>query len=70
MCLRMASTQWLPVVLALLFAALVRAQLTTSGLTFNGADVVNLLWGYKSEGPASYDVYLCAGDETTGTYVS
>lgn len=54
--------------LSALFAA-VSAQ-TISGLTFDGRDVVNLVWGFKGATSARYDLYLCAGDETTGSYVS
>ena len=54
--------------LSALFAA-VSAQ-TISGLTFDGRDVVNLVWGFKGPTSARYDLYLCAGDETTGSYVS
>lgn len=40
-----------------------------AGLVFDGADAVSLLWGLNSEPTSSYDFYLCAGDETTDSYV-
>lgn len=49
-------------------AASAYAQIT-DGLSFDGGDVVSLLWGLDSERPAFYDFYLCAGDETTDEYV-
>ncbi|KAJ5990860.1 hypothetical protein N7499_011408 [Penicillium canescens] len=51
------------------FAAFAYAQIT-DGLSFDGGDVVSLLWGLDSETPSSYDFYLCAGDETTDSYDS
>ncbi|KAJ5770752.1 uncharacterized protein N7511_002803 [Penicillium nucicola] len=50
------------------FAALVCAQI--NGLSFDGGEVVSLLWGLDSEEPSNYDFYLCAGDETTDSYDS
>jgi trehalose-6-phosphatase len=50
------------------FAAFAYAQIT-DGLSFDGGDVVSLLWGLDSETPSTYDFYLCAGDETTDSYV-
>lgn len=49
--------------------ATVSAQ-TISGLTFDGRDVVSLIWGVAGALTAPYDFYLCAGDESTGSYVS
>lgn len=51
-----------------LFTA-VSAQ-TLSGLTFDGRDEVSLLWAFDGQTTGSYDFYLCAGDESTGAYVS
>jgi hypothetical protein len=44
--------------------------ISANGLTFDSGDVVSLGWSYESKGPAMYDLYLCAGDETTDSYVS
>ncbi|KAJ5660255.1 hypothetical protein N7507_006706 [Penicillium longicatenatum] len=49
-----------------LFAA-ATAQ-TISGLTFNSQDVVSLVWGLEGATSARYDLWLCAGDESTGEY--
>lgn len=54
--------------LAALYAS-VSAQ-TISGLTFDGRDAVSLIWGVGGALTAPYDFYLCAGDESTGFYVS
>lgn len=51
------------------FLASTTAQ-TISGLTFDGRDVVSLIWGMGDTVAASYDFWLCAGDESTGIYVS
>lgn len=51
-----------------LFTA-VSAQ-TLSGLTFDGRDEVSLIWAFDGQTTGSYDFYLCAGDESTGAYVS
>ncbi|KAJ5170675.1 uncharacterized protein N7500_003458 [Penicillium coprophilum] len=56
---------------AMLFAAAygqISPQVTTYALSFDGAAVVSLLWGLDSEPASTYDFYLCAGDETTGSY--
>lgn len=42
---------------------------TVSGLTFNGDDIVNLEWTFDGQSTGRYDFYLCAGDESTGSYV-
>lgn len=42
---------------------------TLSGLSFDGQDVVKLMWAFDGQSSGSYDFYLCAGDET-GSYVS
>jgi hypothetical protein len=57
----------LPALLSLLGA--VSAQ-TVSGLTFDGRDTVSLVWAFDGETSGRYDFYLCAGDESTGSYVS
>ncbi|KAJ5178919.1 hypothetical protein N7492_002129 [Penicillium capsulatum] len=54
--------------LSALFAA-VSAQ-TISGLSFDSRDVVSLVWGVDGALTAPYDFYLCAGDESTGSYDS
>ncbi|KAJ5591746.1 uncharacterized protein N7459_002115 [Penicillium hispanicum] len=43
---------------------------TISGFTFDGRDVVSMIWGFEGALPARYDFWLCAGDETTGLYES
>jgi len=57
----------LPALLSLL--GTVSAQ-TVSGLTFDGRNSVSLVWAFDGETPGRYDFYLCAGDESTGSYVS
>ncbi|KAJ5815276.1 hypothetical protein N7474_007053 [Penicillium riverlandense] len=42
--------------------------ISANGLTFDSDDVVSLAWSYESKGTARYDLYLCAGDETTDSY--
>ncbi|KAJ5802267.1 uncharacterized protein N7503_004717 [Penicillium pulvis] len=49
-----------------LFAA--TAAQTISGLTFDSQDVVSLVWGFESAPSVHYDLWLCAGDESTGEY--
>ncbi|KAJ5946259.1 hypothetical protein N7454_003098 [Penicillium verhagenii] len=49
-----------------LFAAAV-AQ-TISDLTFDSRDVVSLIWGFEGALSTDYDIWLCAGDESTGEY--
>lgn len=67
----MALNSLLAVFFALFLAAVSHAQIiTATGLTFDAGDVVSLLWAYESNGPAMYDLHLCAGDETTDSYVS
>lgn len=59
-------------VVALLFTAAygqISSQITTYSLSFDGAAVVSLLWGLDTEPASNYNFYLCAGDETTGSYV-
>ncbi|KAJ5084283.1 hypothetical protein NUU61_008862 [Penicillium alfredii] len=56
-------------VLVVLLTA-VYAQITSSGLTFDGGDVVTLAWALEGDGSTKYDFYLCAGDETTNSYES
>lgn len=41
---------------------------TLSGLTFDGDDVVSLEWTFDGQSTGRYDFYLCAGDESTGSY--
>ncbi|KAJ5824439.1 hypothetical protein N7447_006779 [Penicillium robsamsonii] len=56
---------------ALLFTAAygqIGSQITTDDMSFDGAAAVSLLWGLDSEPASTYDFYLCAGDETTGSY--
>lgn len=50
-----------------LFAA--AAAQTISGLTFDSQDVVSLVWGFEGAPSVHYDLWLCAGDESTGEYV-
>lgn len=57
----------LPALFALLGA--VSAQ-SISGLTFDGRGEVSLIWAFDGETSGRYDFYLCAGDESTGSYVS
>ncbi|KAJ5605910.1 hypothetical protein N7510_008691 [Penicillium lagena] len=65
----MALNPLLSVFVALFLAASSHAQImTANGLTFDSGDVVSLLWTYESNGPATYDLHLCAGDETTDSY--
>jgi hypothetical protein len=57
---------------ALLFTAVygqISSQITTCDLSFDGAAPVSLLWGLEAEPTSTYNFYLCAGDETTGSYV-
>ncbi|KAJ5232756.1 hypothetical protein N7468_005712 [Penicillium chermesinum] len=49
------------------FLASTAAQ-TISGLTFDSRDVVSLIWGMGDTSAATYDFWLCAGDESTGIY--
>ena len=51
------------------FFAAVAAQFV-SGLTFDARDVVSLMWAFEGAVSTRYDLWLCAGDETTGAYVS
>lgn len=60
--------QLLPVI-TLGLVAYGQAISQNAGLSFDGADAVSLLWGLNSEPTSSYDFYLCAGDETTDSYV-
>lgn len=53
-------------VLSLLAAA---AAQIISGLTFDSQDVVSLIWDLEGAASARYDLWLCAGDESTGEYV-
>lgn len=57
--------------LSALFAYLgtVSAQ-SLSGLTFDGRGEVSLVWAFDGKTSGRYDFYLCAGDESTGSYVS
>ncbi|KAJ6134323.1 hypothetical protein N7523_000645 [Penicillium sp. IBT 18751x] len=55
----------LPALLSLL--GTVSAQ-TLSGLTFDGRDSVSLVWALDGVTSGRYDFYLCAGDESTGSY--
>lgn len=43
---------------------------TLSGLAFDGRDEVSLIWAFDGQTTGRYDFYLCAGDESTGAYVS
>lgn len=57
---------------ALFFTAVygqISSQITAQNLSFDGAATVSLLWGLDGEPTSTYDFYLCAGDETTGSYV-
>ncbi|KAJ5102899.1 hypothetical protein N7532_003428 [Penicillium argentinense] len=57
--------------LSALFALLVLTPAQTlSGLTFDGQDAVNLVWASDGQTAGRYDFYLCAGDESTGSYES
>lgn len=38
-------------------------------LSFDGAAVISLLWSLDSNPASTYNFYLCAGDETTDSYV-
>jgi hypothetical protein len=51
------------------FLGLAPAQ-TLSGLSFDGEDVVSLMWAFDGQTAGRYDFFLCAGDESTGSYVS
>jgi hypothetical protein len=51
------------------FFAAASAQ-TLSGLTFDSGDEVSLIWAFDGQTTGRYDFYLCAGDESTGVYVS
>ncbi|KZN92767.1 hypothetical protein EN45_029280 [Penicillium chrysogenum] len=56
---------------ALLFTAVygqISSRITTCDLSFDGAAPVSLLWGLEAEPTSTYNFYLCAGDETTGSY--
>ncbi|KAJ5365041.1 hypothetical protein N7517_007927 [Penicillium concentricum] len=56
---------------SLLFTAAygqIGSQITTDDMSFDGAAAVSLLWGMDSDPASTYDFYLCAGDETTGSY--
>ncbi|KAJ5777118.1 hypothetical protein N7520_000364 [Penicillium odoratum] len=44
------------------------AAQTISGLTFDSQDVVSIIWGFDGVLSAPYDLWLCAGDESTGEY--
>lgn len=57
----------LPALFSLFTAA--SAQ-TLSGLTFDGRNEVSLIWAFDGQTTGRYDFYLCAGDESTGVYVS
>lgn len=57
----------LPALFSFLTAA--SAQ-TLSGLDFDGRDEVSLIWAFDGQTTGRYDFYLCAGDESTGAYVS
>lgn len=50
------------------FLGLAPAQ-TLSGLSFDGEDVVSLMWAFDGQSTGRYDFFLCAGDES-GSYVS
>lgn len=57
---------------ALLFTAAygqISSQFTTYDLSFDAAAPVSLLCGLECEPTSTYNFYLCAGDETTGSYV-
>lgn len=57
--------------LSALFALLGLAPAQTlSGLSFDGKDVVSLMWAFDGQSAGRYDFFLCAGDESTGAYVS
>lgn len=43
---------------------------TISGLTFDSQYVVSLVWAFESVASTRYTLWLCAGDESTGDYVS
>lgn len=43
---------------------------TLSGLTFDAHEEVSLIWALDGQTTGRYDFYLCAGDESTGAYVS
>ncbi|KAJ5750875.1 hypothetical protein N7533_007903 [Penicillium manginii] len=51
------------------FLGLAPAQ-TLSGLSFDGEDVVSLMWAFDGQTAGRYDFFLCAGDESTGSYES
>lgn len=54
-----------------LFALLgVVSSQSFSGLTFDARGEVTLIWAFDGETSGRYDLYLCAGDESTGSYVS
>jgi hypothetical protein len=61
--------QVLPVAALLLTAYGQAISQVANGLSFDGADTVSLLWGLSSETSSTYDFYLCAGDESTDSYV-
>ena len=42
---------------------------TISGFIFDSRDVVSMIWGFEGAVTTRYDFWLCAGDETTGSYV-
>ncbi|KAJ5143115.1 uncharacterized protein N7515_001902 [Penicillium bovifimosum] len=43
-------------------------QTITHGLSFDAAAAVSLLWNMETEPGSTYNFYLCAGDEVTGSY--
>lgn len=55
---------------ALLSFFAVGSSQTLSGLTFDSRDEVSLTWAFDGQTTGRYDFYLCAGDESTGVYVS
>ena len=61
--------QVLPVATLLMTAYGQAISQIADGLSFDGADTLSLLWGLNSEPSSSYDFYLCAGDESTDSYV-
>lgn len=55
---------------ALLSFFTVGSSQTLSGLTFDSHSEVSLTWAFDGQTTGRYDFYLCAGDESTGVYVS
>ncbi|KAJ5988313.1 hypothetical protein N7481_003523 [Penicillium waksmanii] len=51
------------------FLGLAPAQ-TLSGLSFDGEDLVSFMWAFDGQSAGRYDFFLCAGDESTGSYES